>query len=63
VLDTDSGIYGGFDRIDHSIDYISFPEGERVTVASPFTLKLYLPSRTAVILEELPPRRITGNPS
>ena len=60
ILDTDLDEYGGFDRIDHSIEYFSSPVGERVMVATHFNLKIYIPSRTALILEEIPPKRITG---
>lgn len=49
-LSTDSGLYGGQNRIDSYIDYRSLPEKS-------FTpnqmLKIYLPSRTAIVLERV----------
>ncbi len=58
VLDTDRDDFGGFGRIDQSLTYYSVQESRRLKVSTPFTLKLYLPARTAVILEEIPVRTI-----
>jgi 1,4-alpha-glucan branching enzyme len=46
VLNSDSGIYGGFDRIDERIKYYTLPAapGEQQHY-----LRLYLPSRTAIV--------------
>lgn len=47
VLNSDARIYGGFGRIDTSIEYTSFPIGED------HFLSLYLTHRTALVLERV----------
>lgn len=48
VLSTDSGRFGGYDRIDEELTYFTMPlEGPK----SQHYLKLYLPARTAVVLK------------
>ena len=48
VLSTDNGRFGGYDRIDEDLTYYTMPlEGPK----SQHYLKLYLPSRTAVVLK------------
>jgi len=55
VLNTDSPKYGGFGHIDESLSYYS----EKINkLSSPEYLKLYLPSRTGVVLKSIPPHRI-----
>lgn len=48
VLNTDSGIYGGFDRIDERIKYYTLPINEDI---NRHQLKLYLPARSAFVLK------------
>jgi 1,4-alpha-glucan branching enzyme len=50
VLNTDSGRFGGFDRIDEDLSYYTIPSGN---TSSQHFLKLYLPARTAIVLEKL----------
>ncbi len=49
LLNTDSGRFGGFDRIDEDILYYTLPAGNN---AGSHFLKLYLPARTAIVLEK-----------
>jgi 1,4-alpha-glucan branching enzyme len=49
ALCTDSGRFGGFDRIDEELSYYTMPSAN---THSQHFLKLYLPARTAVILEK-----------
>ena len=51
VLNTDAPEYGGFGRIDESITHYAMKSGK---LSSPHYLKLYLPSRTAIVLHRLP---------
>ena len=44
VLDTDDPIFAGFGNVDHSIAYTSQVRGGKTAI------RLYLPSRTAVVL-------------
>ncbi len=48
TLNTDSGYYGGQDRVDESITYYTLPLRG---ADSQHYLKLYLPARTAIVLE------------
>ncbi|MCF8223278.1 MAG: alpha amylase C-terminal domain-containing protein [Bacteroidales bacterium] len=58
VLDTDRSKYGGFDRINSKIIYISSrPPGEKLN--APDSLSLYLPSRTGIVLYISPARRVS----
>ena len=51
VLNTDSVKFGGFGLVDESITYFAVKSGK---LSSPHFLKLYLPSRTALVLHRLP---------
>lgn len=51
ILQTDAHIYGGFNRIDDRMTYYSLPESG---LGSPHHLKLYLPARTALVLQQQP---------
>ena len=51
VLNSDSPKFGGFGLIDESITHFAVKTGK---LSSPYQLKLYLPSRTAIVLEKLP---------
>ena len=46
VLNTDAPEFGGFGNVDQSISYTSRPQGGKTSV------RLYLPSRTAVVLKK-----------
>lgn len=50
VLDSDAGEFGGFDRIDKTIDYTTIPDPLYVSQGKEW-LRLYLPARTAIVLE------------
>lgn len=58
-LDTDNEIFGGFNRIDRSITYMSQHPGERFPVNAPLLLKLYLPARTGLVFRKIAVKRIT----
>ena len=49
ILDTDDHIFGGFNRIDRNIEYLSMKKAERNIVSAPLCLYLYLPSRTGLV--------------
>jgi 1,4-alpha-glucan branching enzyme len=49
ILQTDAHRYGGFNRIDERMTYYSLPE---TGLGSPHHLKLYLPARTAIVLQQ-----------
>lgn len=49
-LNTDSGKFGGYDRIQEDIPYYTLPSGG---LNSQHYLKLYLPARTAVVLKRV----------
>jgi 1,4-alpha-glucan branching enzyme len=55
VLQTDAHVYGGFNRIDDRMTYYSIPEAG---FGSTHYLKMYLPSRTAIVLKNQPYRSI-----
>lgn len=55
ILSTDSSVYGGQDRIDERMNYYTIPSGK---TDSTHYLRLYLPSRTAIVLEKTPLKRI-----
>lgn len=55
LLNTDSGIYGGFDRIDERMTYYTIPTAGS---DSQHFLRLYLPARCAVVLEKAELKRI-----
>lgn len=48
VLNTDSGLYGGFDRIDDRMKYYTLPLNSDL---NSHQLKLYLPARSAFVLK------------
>lgn len=50
VLNTDSGRFGGYDRIDEELSYYTLPAGK---ISSQHFLRLYLPARTAIILKKI----------
>ncbi len=55
VFSTDSGAFGGYDRIDESLTYYTLPIGG---VESQHYLKLYLPARTAIVLERFELKKV-----
>jgi 1,4-alpha-glucan branching enzyme len=59
LVDSDDPLFGGFDRFDRNNIYISIKKAERHTLNVPFHLYIYLPSRTALVLEEEPPKKVT----
>jgi 1,4-alpha-glucan branching enzyme len=61
VLDSDDDEFGGFNRIDRSIEYTSVSKIERRTQGAPFKLNLYLPARTAIVFRAIPIRRATDS--
>ncbi len=50
VLSTDSGRFGGYDRVDEEISYYTLPSSG---VGSQHFLNLYLPARTALVLKKI----------
>ncbi|MBN1181032.1 MAG: alpha amylase C-terminal domain-containing protein [Bacteroidales bacterium] len=57
VLNTDSERYGGFNRIDESLLYMTSKLG-KLTSNAPDFLKLYLPNRTALVFKREESKRI-----
>lgn len=55
VLSTDSEIFGGYERMDSFMEYRTVPEKK---FAPNQMLKIYLPSRTAVVLEKIKIRSV-----
>jgi 1,4-alpha-glucan branching enzyme len=55
VLNTDSGVYGGQDRIDERMTYYTIPSAG---IDSQHFLRLYLPARTAIVFEKSEIKRI-----
>jgi 1,4-alpha-glucan branching enzyme len=55
ILNTDSGIYGGQDRVDSRMTYYTIPSGG---INSQHFLRLYLPARTALVFEKEGIKRI-----
>jgi 1,4-alpha-glucan branching enzyme len=49
ILNSDAGIYGGYDRIDERMFYYTIPTIEN---SKQHYLRLYLPARTAIVLEK-----------
>lgn len=58
VLDTDDHAFGGFNRIEGGMTYISIRKAEK-NISAPLYLYLYLPSRTAQVFRIEPSRRAT----
>ena len=57
-FDSDISDHGGFDRLDRDMLYQSEPATDRISPGSPYHLKLYLPSRTSIIFEEIEVKQI-----
>ncbi len=55
MLSTDSGRFGGHDRVDEDIPYYTLPSGG---LTSQHFLKLYLPARTALVLKKVDFRKV-----
>lgn len=60
ILDSDDPKFGGFDRIDRSVIYSSIRKTERHSLNTPFTLYLYLPSRTALVFKKEHVKKVTN---
>ncbi len=54
-LNSDSDKYGGFNRVNDNIDYITKWDGK---VDSPHYLKLYIPNRTGLVFKLQPVRKV-----
>jgi len=54
ILSSDDSSFGGQDRIDKGITYMSSPMHGKYTVTAEQQIKLYLPSRTAIVLKQIP---------
>ena len=50
VLSSDSGRFGGYDRVDEEISYYTIPSS---SIDSQHFLNLYLPARTALVLKKI----------
>jgi len=50
VLSTDESRFGGFDRLDMNLNYVTI---KSLGMGEPDSLKLYIPSRSAFVLEKL----------
>ena len=57
LLNSDSACYGGFGRIDETMEYFTVWNGK---VDSPHYLKLYIPNRTALVLEKQRTKGVHG---
>ncbi|MBN1598855.1 MAG: alpha amylase C-terminal domain-containing protein [Bacteroidales bacterium] len=57
VLDSDDEKFGGFGNIDHSVTYYAQRMGG---VSGSDWLKLYLPSRSAIVFNRIPPPSVYG---
>ncbi len=57
LLNSDSAGYGGFGRTDDNMDYITQWSGR---INSPHFLKLYIPSRTALVFERQKSKGVHG---
>ncbi len=55
VLNTDSFEFGGFGLIDESLTYYTSRVGK---LSSPFQIKLYIPSRTGIVLKKIPTKSV-----
>ncbi|MCE1197640.1 MAG: alpha amylase C-terminal domain-containing protein [Marinilabiliales bacterium] len=55
ILQTDAHAFGGFNRIDEHMTYYSLPTGG---LGSQHYLRLYLPARTALVLQQQPYVRV-----
>lgn len=52
IFSTDDKAYGGYDRIDKSVHHFTLPE-EMYTMEGKGAMKLYIPSRTAMVLRKM----------
>lgn len=59
LFDTDESIFGGQNRIDHSIIYRTVPQSHH---QSPHLLKIYVPARTAIVLVREKIKRVFDKP-
>ena len=59
VLDTDDASFGGYNRIDKQIEYLSIKKAERRIIDAPICLYLYLPSRTAIVFRKKTMKKAT----
>ena len=59
IMDTDDSAFGGFNRIDRDIEYLSIKKAERNIISAPICLYLYLPSRTALVFRRKALRKAT----
>jgi len=57
LLNTDSQKYGGFGNVDESITYYTEKHGKPASL-HPFYIKLYLPSRSALVLRHVPTKSV-----
>lgn len=57
ILNTDSEGFGGFGRIDEGLVHYPEKHGKPASLL-PYFLKLYIPSRTAMVMERIPPRSV-----
>ncbi|MCU4155612.1 alpha amylase C-terminal domain-containing protein [Carboxylicivirga sp. A043] len=55
ILNSDDAAFGGFNRVDESIDYYTRPEAQ---MSSRHRVHLYLPNRTALVLKHTPPKSL-----
>ncbi|MBN2744225.1 MAG: alpha amylase C-terminal domain-containing protein [Marinilabiliaceae bacterium] len=55
LLDSDRDIYGGFNRVDDNLVFFSQPVSK---MASHHQILMYLPNRTAMVLEKLPTPKV-----
>jgi 1,4-alpha-glucan branching enzyme len=59
VLSTDDISFGGQDRIDTKITYMSEPLTGKYSIMTEQQLLLYLPARTAIVLKQIPTAQIS----
>jgi len=59
ILDTDDPDFGGYDRMDRNVTYMSIRKSQRYNISLPLYLYLYLPSRTALVLKSEVIKRAT----
>lgn len=57
VLNTDESCFGGFNRVDKEYIYYTY-SGSVISTSKVNLLRIYLPNRTAIVLEQLPIRKV-----
>lgn len=57
VLTTDDDCFGGFNRVDKEFIYYTY-SGSVVSTSKVNLLRIYLPNRTAIVLEQLPIKKV-----